>query len=172
MSKTAQRSSEHTEYDVEYRSTIQPRTASRGSLRHSGAYSPTPMSGGGGRILKMVTEMGSSNISGISPAMTANAAQSFVSATAKEKKDMQNLNDRLGNYIDRVKGLEAQNRKLVGDLEDMRGKWGKDTAEIKMKFSSQIVSARKQIDDGARQKAEIEVHISRLQEDLNDYRRR
>jgi len=122
--------------------------------------------------LKIVTEMGSSAATGISPAMTANAAQSFVKATEKEKKDMQNLNDRLGNYIDRVKGLEAQNRKLVADLDDVRGRWGKDTAEIKAKFAVQIVDARKQIDDAARQKAEIEVHIARLQDDLNDYRRR
>ncbi|EJW75367.1 hypothetical protein WUBG_13724, partial [Wuchereria bancrofti] len=53
----------------------------------------------------MVTEMGSASIGGISPA--------------------------LGNYIDRVKKLEEQNRKLVADLEELRGRWGKDTSEIK-----------------------------------------
>jgi predicted nuclease with TOPRIM domain len=80
----------------------------------------------------MVTEMGSMPVGGMSPALSANAAKSFLEATDKEKKEMQSLNDRLANYIDRVKQLEEQNRKLVGDLEDLRGRWGKDTSEIKV----------------------------------------
>ncbi|VDM82825.1 unnamed protein product [Strongylus vulgaris] len=84
----------------------------------------------------MVTEMGSATIGGISPALSANAAKSFLEATDKEKKELQRslqgLNDRLGNYIDRVKRLEEQNRKLVADLDELRGKWGKDTSEIKV----------------------------------------
>lgn len=87
-----------------------------------------------GRVLKMVTEMGSASIGGISPALSANAAKSFLEATDKEKKEMQGLNDRLGNYIDRVKKLEEQNRKLVSDLEELRGRWGKDTSQIKAFF--------------------------------------
>ena len=79
----------------------------------------------------MVTEMGSSAVGGMSPALSANAAKSFLEAADKEKKEMQGLNDRLGNYIDRVKKLEEQNRKLVADLEDLRGRWGKDTSDIK-----------------------------------------
>jgi uncharacterized protein (UPF0335 family) len=42
------------------------------------------------------------------------------------------LNERLGNYIERVKGLEERNRKLVADLEDVRGKWGSETYDIKV----------------------------------------
>lgn len=80
----------------------------------------------------MVTEMGSSLVGGMSPALSANAAKSFLESTDKEKKEMQGLNDRLGNYIDRVKKLEEQNRKLVSELEDLRGRWGKDTSEIKV----------------------------------------
>lgn len=83
----------------------------------------------------MVTEMGSASIGGISPALSANAAKSFLEATDKEKKEMQGLNDRLGNYIDRVKKLEEQNRKLVADLEELRGRWGKDTSEIKVNLT-------------------------------------
>ena len=106
----------------------------------------------------MVTEMGSTAVGGISPALSANAAKSFLEATDKEKKEMQSLNDRLANYIDRVKNLEVslltyyeimiwlkceygrnklfqeQNRKLVADLEDLRGRWGKDTSEIKVRI--------------------------------------
>ena len=85
---------------------------------------------------------------------------------------MQGLNDRLGNYIDRVKKLEEQNRTLVADLEELRSKWGKDTSEIKIKYSSSLSSARKDIDGSARQKAEIDVKVERVRDDLNEYRNR
>ncbi|KFD56334.1 hypothetical protein M514_02789 [Trichuris suis] len=168
MSKTAEST---LEYEGEYRSSITPRTAGRSSTRSSsgmGSAAQTP----GGRVLKIVTEMGSSTVSGISPSFSANAAQSFLAATEKEKREMQNLNDRLSNYIDRVKGLESQNRKLVGDLEDLRSRWGKDTSDIKDKYAEDLSNARRTIDDMARQKSEIEVQISRLQDDIAEYRRR
>lgn len=84
--------------------------------------------------------MGTSSIGGISPALSANAAKSFLDAAEKEKKELQGLNDRLGNYIDRVKKLEEQNRKLVADLEDLRGRWGKDTSEIKVSKQTKILN--------------------------------
>lgn len=130
-------------------------------------------SGGGGRILKMVTEMGSAPaVGGISPALSASAAKSFLEATDKEKKEMQNLNDRLANYIDRVKNLEEQNRKLVQDLEDLRGQWGKDTSEVKIRYSTTLSTARKDIDQAARDKAALDVKVARLRDDLNEYRNR
>uniref|UniRef100_A0A915E2N4 IF rod domain-containing protein n=1 Tax=Ditylenchus dipsaci TaxID=166011 RepID=A0A915E2N4_9BILA len=167
-------SKDSSDYELEYRSTIQPRTAVRTTSRNStgtGGF-PTSGGGGGGRVLKMVTEMGGASVGGISPALSATAAKSFLEAADKEKKTMQGLNDRLGNYIDRVKKLEEQNRKLVADLEDLRGRWGKDTSEIKIKYSSSLSTARKEIDGGARKKAEIDVKVARLKDDLAEYRNR
>uniref|UniRef100_A0A1I7SW94 Intermediate filament tail domain protein n=1 Tax=Bursaphelenchus xylophilus TaxID=6326 RepID=A0A1I7SW94_BURXY len=125
-----------------------------------------------GRVLKMVTEMGSAAVGGISPALSANAAKSFLEAADKDKKEMQGLNDRLGNYIDRVKKLEEQNRKLVAELEDLRSRWGKDTTEIKIRYTDSLSEARKNIDGAARQKAEVDVKVARLKEDLEEYRNR
>lgn len=34
----------------------------------------------------------------------------------KEKKDMQDLNERFASYIEKVRFLEAQNRKLADEL--------------------------------------------------------
>nr|CAD2178307.1 unnamed protein product [Meloidogyne enterolobii] len=85
---------------------------------------------------------------------------------------MQNLNDRLANYIDRVKNLEEQNRKLVQDLEDLRGQWGKDTSEVKVRYSTTLSTARKDIDQAARDKAALDVKVARLRDDLNEYRNR
>ncbi|TMS35081.1 hypothetical protein L596_002552 [Steinernema carpocapsae] len=125
-----------------------------------------------GRVLKMVTEMGSMSIGGISPELSANAAKSFLEATDKEKKEMQGLNDRLANYIDRVKKLEEKNRQLVAELEELRAKWGKDTSEIKLKYADSIAEARKNIDSSAREKAEVDVKLARVRDDMNEYRLR
>ncbi|CAD5212111.1 unnamed protein product [Bursaphelenchus okinawaensis] len=163
-------SKENNEYEISYRSTIQPRTAVRTPSRQSGNFNSS--GGGGGRVLKMVTEMGSSAVGGISPALSANAAKSFLEAADKDKKEMQGLNDRLGNYIDRVKKLEEQNRKLVSELEDLRSRWGKDTTEIKIRYTDSLSEARKNIDNAARNKAEVDVKVARLKEDLEEYRNR
>ena len=43
---------------------------------------------------------------------------------------------------------------------------------FQVKYSGSLSDARKEIDGAARNKAELDVKISRLTDDLNDYRRR
>ena len=50
----------------------------------------------------------------------------------REKKDMQDLNERFANYIEKVRFLEAQNRKLASELDELKSKWGKETNAIKV----------------------------------------
>lgn len=68
-------------------------------------------------VLQIVTEIGSSSMSGMSPSMSANAASAILESREREKKDLADLNDRLASYIEKVRFLEAQNRKLAADLE-------------------------------------------------------
>lgn len=46
-----------------------------------------------------------------------------------------NLNER--RHL-KVRFLEAQNRKLVADLDLLRGKWGKDTFNIKQMYEGEL----------------------------------
>lgn len=43
---------------------------------------------------------------------------------------------------------------------------------LQIKYSSSLSTARKEIDGAARQKAEIDVKVARLKDDLNEYRNR
>jgi hypothetical protein len=67
----------------------------------------------GGRVLKIVTEMGSSQIgSGMSP-FGQNAASTIRDAREREKKDMADLNDRLANYIEKVRSFSCSSQSFM-----------------------------------------------------------
>nr|AKS48133.1 filament-like protein-2 [Mytilus coruscus] len=84
---------------------------------------------------------------------------------------MQDLNERFANYIEKVRFLEAQNRKLASELENLKTKWGKETSAIKSMYEQELAEARKLIDDLTRDKNKLEIQNSSLQEDMNNLRR-
>ncbi len=56
---------------------------------------------------------------------SAEAMRNFANQHEEEKREMQELNTKFGAYLDRVKFLETQNRKLQAQLDDLKQKWGK-----------------------------------------------
>jgi hypothetical protein len=57
---------------------------------------------------------------------SAEAMRNFAHQHEEEKREMQELNTKFGAYLDRVKFLETQNRKLQAQLDDLKQKWGKN----------------------------------------------
>jgi intermediate filament protein if len=90
----------------------------------------------------------------------------------KEKKDMQDLNERLGGYIEKVRFLEAQNRKLVDELDKLKQKWGKETGAIKAMYQAELDEARKLLDEAEKEKARLEIKCASLEEQIEELRRK
>ncbi|EYB95356.1 hypothetical protein Y032_0161g3389 [Ancylostoma ceylanicum] len=154
----------------EYRSSISSRpTFNRTTTTSTQNYS-TP--GSGNRVLKIVTEMSSSSVaSGLSP-YGQNAASTIRDAREREKKEMSDLNDKLASYIEKVRFLEAQNRKLSADLDMLRSRWGKDTSSVRSMYEGELTQAKKLITQTGKEKDDLEKEIRKLQDELNEYRRK
>jgi intermediate filament protein if len=120
----------------------------------------------------MVTEVRSSTMSGAASPFGQNAASAIRDSREREKKEMCELNDRLASYIEKVRFLEAQNRKLAADLELLKGRWGKDTTSIKTMYESELSSARRLIADTGKQRGDLDNQLKKLQEEVTEMRRK
>lgn len=90
----------------------------------------------------------------------------------QEKVDLQNLNDRLACYIDRVRYLEGENSRLTMEIQTSRETVTRETSNIKSMYDHELSDARKLLDETAREKAKLEIDIKRLWEENDDLKKR
>ena len=64
--------------------------------------------------------------------------------------------------------MEAQNKKLANELATLKDQWGKETERIKAMYDAELAQLRKLLDDGERSKAELEVRVSSLDDQINE----
>lgn len=153
-----------------YRSSITSRPSFNRTVTTSTQNYGAP--GSGNRVLKIVTEMSSSSVaSGLSP-YGQNAASTIRDNREREKKEIMELNDRLASYIEKVRFLEAQNRKLETDLKNLQGGFGKTTGKVKIIYETEITTAKKVVSDSHKQKETGEKEIRELQDQLNEIRKK
>jgi intermediate filament protein if len=102
--------------------------------------------------------------------VTTQGVSNVKESRDREKKDMQDLNERFASYIEKVRFLEAQNRKLSDELDKLKSKWGKETTAIKAMYQAELDEARKLLDDAEKDKAQLEIKVASLEEQLEENR--
>lgn len=80
----------------------------------------------------------------------------------QEKADLQNLNDRLACYIDKVRYLEGENSRLTRQVQQTQETVTRQVTDIKSMYDQELSEARKLLDETFREKAKLEIDIKRL----------
>jgi len=111
---------------------------------------------------------------GISGAVreVASNPTAVIAQREKEKRDLQELNDRFASYIERVRFLEADNKRLQSIIDTLKVKFEQLEVTLKEMYENELIAARKTIDDTTKAKAEVELRVARLEEELADYKNR
>ncbi|KAI1885001.1 hypothetical protein AGOR_G00215690 [Albula goreensis] len=89
--------------------------------------------------------------------------QDFLNTRTNEKAELQHLNDRFANYIEKVRFLEQQNQTLMVEIERLRGKEPTRIAEM---YEDEMRELRRQVEAMANQRARVEVERDNLADDL------
>ncbi|VVD01448.1 unnamed protein product [Leptidea sinapis] len=90
----------------------------------------------------------------------------------QEKDALQNLNDRLAAYIDKVRNLEIENSGLRREIQTTQEVVTREVTNIKGMYEHELQDARKLLDDTSREKAKVEIDMKRLFEENQDLKKR
>jgi intermediate filament protein if len=154
-------SSQGPEYQKNYRSFMGPRSV---VINRSGPVQQMS------RSQMQSMQMAPSISAGAYAAVTQTGVGVVKVARVQEKKDMQDLNERFASYIEKVRFLEAQNRKLADELDKLKSKWGKETTAIKAMYQAELDEARRLLDDAEKEKARLEIRVDSLEQELEESR--
>ncbi|CAF1140371.1 unnamed protein product [Rotaria sp. Silwood1] len=158
--------------ETTYRSTMSPRVTNVQRSR------PLAFGGGGGVTTRIYQnfQAGGGGRGGFGPGLASlanfpgvpirgsgNVSTALVGLTStrhRDKRELEQLNDKFAQYIEKVRFLEAQNRKLSLELDALRNRSGQGSSRIKemydieMKEASRLINVAKDEADAANRKAQ------------------
>lgn len=103
----------------------------------------------------------SSRRSGASP---ANVSPTRLTRL-QEKEDLRHLNDRLANYIERVRLLENDKSSMQLLLEEKEETSVREVGNVRRLYETELADARKTLDATANERARLQIELTQLQEE-------
>jgi intermediate filament protein if len=155
---------------MKHPSTIGVRSTVINRTSHGGMHS-LPGGGSGSRSMSMRMSMGSSApqfAQGTLTHLSQKNVANVLDTRAKEKTEMNVLNERFASYIEKVRFVEAQNKALLAEIDRLKKQKSFDASEIKELYEQEISDSRKIIDDLSDEKAKFDATLVSAQDKLED----
>ncbi|KAL5109306.1 70 kDa neurofilament protein [Taenia crassiceps] len=95
-------------------------------------------------------------------------AVDVIQGRAREKYELQRLNDRLSSFIERVRLLEAHNRSLAKEASSLRSNYSSDINRLRSVYNADLDQLRSSLAASEERRAHYEVHAKRAEAELND----
>jgi len=126
----------------------------------TGSATSTPVSS--------VTYQASSASAGSSGGHGRRSRSPVVISRVEEKNQLAHLNDRLANYIDRVRTLESENEKLSKMVHCQEETVQREVSKIKGLYEDELAQARRLLDQMAKEKARVQLELNKAKSDLEE----
>ncbi|NXV17445.1 LAML3 protein, partial [Cepphus grylle] len=114
-------------------------------------FSSTPVSGS-----RSLIRAADATISSLSPTRLSRL---------QEKEELQQLNDRLAAYIDRVRALEAEKSALRQLLAEQEAGSDRELETLRLRYEKELGDARRALGDIAIERAALQVELNKIGED-------
>ncbi|XP_039268615.2 prelamin-A/C isoform X1 [Styela clava] len=87
-----------------------------------------------------------------------------VTSRREEKDQMINLNNRLAAYIEKIRSLETENRRLQIQVTSHEETSSREVSNIKEMYETEIKEARRLLDEVAKERAQLQLEVASLQD--------
>lgn len=78
-----------------------------------------------------------------------------------EKNELQNLNDRLANYIEQVRRLEQDNARLSQQIQTSQEIVTREVVSIKSLYEKELSDARSLVDETSKERAKLQIDVNK-----------